>query len=362
MEERVEHSAVDSVLDEIARIASPDDAWGSAAWERLDALTKPPRSLGRLEAVAAQLASIQRTVRPTSRPAAVVVFSGDHGVVAHGVSAYPQEVTAQMVYNFATGGAAINQISRTVGAELVVYDVGVATALDDAPHVRHSKVRPGTADMTLGPAMTHEDAKRAIRVGFDAACELIARGTRVLAIGEMGIGNTTAATALACALVPAAPSDVVGPGTGLDERGIARKQSAVEQALAANAGATTDPLSTLAAVGGIEIAAMAGAVLGCARYRAVAVVDGFISTAAALVAVHLAPEARGYLIASHRSRERGHSVLLDAIGVEPLLDLDLRLGEASGAALALPLLDAACAVIGGMATFEEAGVSKAQES
>lgn len=341
-------------------IESVDTEWERKAWERLDSLTKPPRSLGRIEALAAQLAAVQRADRPVSRPAAAIVFAGDHGVVARGVSAYPQEVTSQMVRNFAAGGAAVNQLARTVGAELVVYDVGVASLLDDVPGIRHAKVRASTRDMASGPAMTIDETVQAVSVGSEAVRSLAASGgVRAVAIGEMGIGNTTAAAALVAALAGAAPADVVGPGTGLDEAGVARKISIVEEALAANRDALGEPLAVLAALGGLEIAAMAGAVIGCARHRVAAVIDGFISTAAALAAVQMCPECSGYVVASHRSKERGHSVALRALGVEPLLDLDMRLGEASGALIALPLLDAACAIIGGMATFADAGVSEA---
>lgn len=348
--------------DVLARVVSSvepiDTRWEGLAWQRLDSLTKPQRSLGRIETLAAQLSAMQRTDRPQARPAAVLVFAGDHGVVARGVSAYPQEVTAQMVRNFAAGGAAVNQLARNAGAELAVYDVGVAGPLDDLPGIRHAKVRAGTRDMTAGPAMTLDEAVQAILVGAEAVERLIAeKNVHAAAIGEMGIGNTTAAAALICAFTGASPAEVVGPGTGLDADGVARKTAAVEEALAANRVAFSDPLTALAAVGGLEIAAMAGAVIGCARHRAAAVIDGFISTAAALAATRICPHCAGYVVASHRSKERGHAVALAALGAEPLLDLDMRLGEASGAVLALPLLDAACAIIAGMATFAEAGVS-----
>ncbi|MDI6711750.1 MAG: nicotinate-nucleotide--dimethylbenzimidazole phosphoribosyltransferase [Anaerosomatales bacterium] len=341
-------------------VETVDAEWERRAWERLDSLTKPPRSLGRLEALAAQLAAVQRTDRPRSRPAAALIFAADHGVVSRGVSAYPQEVTGQMVRNFAAGGAAVNQLAGSAGAELVVYDVGVAAPLDDVAGIRHAKVRPGTQDMTAGPAMTAEEALRAVRIGIAAVEDLATRsGVRAVAIGEMGIGNTTAAAALISAFTGAAPREIVGPGTGLDAEGVARKASVVEEALAVNRSALEDPFATLAALGGLEIAAMAGAVLGCARHRVAAVIDGFISTAAALAATRICPACAGFVVASHRSKERGHAAALQALGVEPLLDLDMRLGEASGAVLALPLLDAACAVIGGMATFADAGVSEA---
>lgn len=345
----------------VSGIEAVDARWEQLAWERLDSLTKPPRSLGRIEALAAQLAAMQRTDRPASRPAAAAVFAGDHGVAARGVSAYPQEVTAQMVRNFAAGGAAVNQLARAAGAELVVYDVGVAAPLDDVHGIRHANVRFGTRDMASGPAMTLGEAARALLVGIEAVEELVTRlGVRAVAIGEMGIGNTTAAAALVSALTGVPAAEVVGPGTGLDAQGIARKTAVVEEALAVNSGSLADPLTALAAVGGLEIAAMAGAVIGCARHRAAAVIDGFISTAAALAAARICPACAGYIVASHRSKERGHAVALASLGAEPLLDLDMRLGEASGAVLALSLLDAACAIIGGMATFAEAGVSEAE--
>ncbi|MCX8008000.1 MAG: nicotinate-nucleotide--dimethylbenzimidazole phosphoribosyltransferase [Coriobacteriia bacterium] len=349
---------LDDIRSIAKRVEPVDPAWFERAWRRLDSLTKPPRSLGRLELVAAQLAAIQQTLAPASRPAAVVVFAGDHGVAAHGVSAYPQEVTAQMVANFAAGGAAINQLAKAAGAELVVYDVGVAHDLPEMPRVRHAKVRRGTADMTAGPAMTPQEARDAVLTGFHAAEALILeRGVRVLAIGEMGIANTTAASALFCGLTGIDPVSSVGAGTGLDEEGISRKAEVVRKALHTNQASLADPASALASVGGLEIAAMAGAFLACATHKAAAVLDGFISSVSALAACRICPACAGYFVSSHRSRERGHSLVLDELRIEPLLDLDLRLGEASGAALALPLIDAACAVMNGMATFAEAGVS-----
>ncbi len=354
--------AHDVLRDLSANVDAVDAEWERRAWERLDSLTKPPRSLGRLESLAAQMAAVQRTDKPRSRPAAAVVFAADHGVVARGVSAYPPEVTGQMVRNFASGGAAVNQLARSAGADLVVYDVGVAARLDDVAGIRHAKVRPGTRDMTTEPAMTPDEALQALHLGVQAVADLVSRsGVRAVAIGEMGIGNTTAASALICAFTGATPREIVGPGTGLDAEGVARKASVVEEALAVNASALRDPFATLAALGGLEIAAMSGAVIGCARHRVLAVIDGFISTAAALAAARICPTCTGYVVASHRSKERGHAAALQALGVEPLLDLDMRLGEASGAVLALPLLDAACAIIGGMATFADAGVSEATQ-
>jgi nicotinate-nucleotide--dimethylbenzimidazole phosphoribosyltransferase len=338
----------------------PIDAdWEARAWERLDSLTKPPRSLGGLEVLAARVAVAQRTTTPAVDEKAIVVMAGDHGVTAQGVSPYPSEVTAQMVGNFAAGGAAICQLAGWCGADLLVVDVGVASDLPEMTGVLDRKVAHGTNDMTLGPAMTREDAARAVLVGIEVARDLAHGGATLIGTGEMGIGNTTAASALAAVFCDVAPATVVGRGTGLDDEGVARKTAAIESAIAVNAPDAGDPLGVLAAVGGLEIAGLAGVVLGAAEQGVCVVVDGFIAGAAALVALRLAPAARGYVLTSHRSVEPGHVAVLDAIGVPPVLELEMRLGEGSGAALAMGLVDAACRVMSGMATFAEAGVSGA---
>jgi len=343
----------------IASVAPVDAAFADVAWARLDSLTKPPRSLGRLEELAARVAVVQRSERPVASSMAIVLMAGDHGVVAEGVSPYPQEVTVQMVANFSAGGAAINQLARHAGARLVLVDVGVAGDTSAFEGVRQAKVAPGTANMARGAAMTREQAAEAILVGAEVARELIADGVRLIGTGEMGIGNTTAAAALTAALTGAAVTAVVGRGTGLDDAGVARKATVIERALAANTIDTTDPLGVLAAVGGLEIAGMVGVMLGAAAGGACTVSDGFISGVSALVATALAPETAGYLFPSHRSLEPGHSVVLKALEMEPVLQFEMRLGEGTGAALAMTIIDASCQVMSGMATFAEAGVSGA---
>ncbi len=347
------------LADLIGSLAWVDREGYDRAWARLDRLTKPPRSLGALERLAARLAAIQGTTRPSAEPAAIVVMAGDHGVADQGVSAYPREVTVQMVANFAHGGAAINQLAAHAGADLVVVDVGCAQDTTALPGVRQAKVRSGTGDITLGPAMTREECLKAIRAGADIARELASTGVRIVGVGEMGIGNTTAAGAVVAALAGVHPSLVAWRGTGLDDEGVARKVSVIERALAVNDVRAEDPIGVLAGVGGLEIAGIVGVMLGCAQTRTPCVVDGFITGAAALAACALAPAVSDHLVQSHLSAERGHRVVIDAIGLEPMLRLDMRLGEGSGAALAISLARAACAVMNGMATFDEAGVSEA---
>lgn len=342
----------------ISTIVSPDPAFASAAWERLDTLTKPPRSLGRLEDLAARMAVIQGTVRPVASPMAIVLMAGDHGVVAEGVSPYPQEVTWQMVANFSAGGAAINQLAAHVGAQLVLVDVGVAGDVRSIPGVRHAKVRAATRNMAEGAAMTREEAAQAILVGVHVASELASAGVRVIGTGEMGIGNTTAAAALTSAYAGVAPDAVVGRGTGLDDDGVAHKARVVARALEINRVDELDALGVLAAVGGLEIAGLSGVFIGAALAGVTAVSDGFISGAALMAAVRMCPATASYVLPSHRSVEPGHTHVLSDLGLEPVLELDMRLGEGTGAALAMGIIDAACRVMSGMATFGDAGVSE----
>jgi nicotinate-nucleotide--dimethylbenzimidazole phosphoribosyltransferase len=318
-------------------IEPADASAAAAARAELDAKTKPRGSLGRLEDLACRLAAI----RPELGRAVVVVAAADHGVADEGVSAYPREVTRQMLANFAGGGAAVSVLARLAGAEVRVIDVGVG--------------RP-TANIALGPAMTRADAESLVTDGIALAREL---GAGVVALGEMGIANSTVASALAAALLPADPASVCGRGTGLDDAGVAHKVDVVSRALAANRVDRDDPLGVLAALGGAELALLAGLALGCAAERTVVLLDGFISSTAALVAARLVPAARDAMVAAHRSPEPGHALVLDALGLEPLLEIGLRLGEGSGAALALPLLRAAAAIRSEMATFESAGVTDA---
>ena len=341
----------------IERIPLVDEAAYAAAQDAYDGKTKPRGSLGRLEALGCRIAAIRGAV-PATLEAAVVVAAADHGVAAEGVSAYPQEVTAQMVLNFAAGGAAINVLARQAGARLIVVDAGVVVPVEHEL-VRPLRLGPGTANIAVGPAMTVGLATLGIESGVRLAEELADEGVDVVALGEMGIGNTTSASALAARLLGVEPALVCGRGTGLDDEGVSRKIATVERALAVNTAGAGDPLAVLAELGGFEIAVLAGVALGCAARNAVVVLDGFITGAAALVAVALAPDAAGAMIASHRSPEPGHRLILDRLGLEPVLDLGLRLGEGSGAALALPLLRASIAVLNEMATFGDAGVTDA---
>jgi nicotinate-nucleotide--dimethylbenzimidazole phosphoribosyltransferase len=313
-----------------------------------DAKTKPRGSLGRLEELGCRLAAIRGFV-PRSLEAAIVVAAADHGVAREGVSAYPPEVTAQMVANFAAGGAAVNVLAGQAGARLILVDAGVAVPFDHAA-VRSVRLGPGTENLAEGPAMTAEQARRGLEAGKKLADEL--RDVDVLALGDMGIGNTTSASALTAALLGVDPALVCGRGTGLDDAGVARKIETVRRGLEANRGA--DPL---AAVGGFELVFLAGLAVGCAANRTAVLLDGFITSAAALAATRIDAAVFDVLIGSHRSPEPGHTLVLEALGLEPLLDLELRLGEGAGAALALPLLRAAVAILEEMATFDVAGVT-----
>jgi nicotinate-nucleotide--dimethylbenzimidazole phosphoribosyltransferase len=346
-------------FDDAARaVVDVDAAAAAAAAARHDRLTKPPGSLGRLEAAGARLCAIAGTCPPpVPQPAAVAVFAGDHGVLAEGVTPWPREVTAQMVANFCAGGAAVNVLARHVGASVTVVDVGVATELPvaEARGLERRNVRRGTANLAAGPAMSAEEAARALDVGAEVAASLVAGGARCLLTGDMGIGNTTPSAALVAALTGRPAAEVTGRGTGIDDERLARKRAVVAAAAARVRGAA--PLEVLASVGGLEIAALAGYVVGGAAARVPVVLDGVIACAAALVADALVPACAGYLFAGHRSSEPGASVALDHLGLEPFVDLDLRLGEGTGACLALPLLQAAAKVLAEMATFDSAGVS-----
>jgi nicotinate-nucleotide--dimethylbenzimidazole phosphoribosyltransferase len=343
-----------------------DPAWLQRAAAYQATLTMPAGALGRLLDLGRQLCAIQETLTPVAEPATVVVMAADHGVVAEGVSAYPQEVTAQMVANFLRGGAAINVLARRVGARLLVVDMGVngSLSLDAACATGgwvSAPVAPGTANMLRGPAMTSAQMRQAVEAGRQIVRDyLVPQGVRVVALGEMGIGNTTSASALAAALTGQDARAVTGRGTGVDEPGWQRKAAVVEQALVIHFGGRrvpADPLVALTAVGGFEIAGLVGAALEAAARRLVVVLDGFISTTAGLVAARLEPACRGYFVAGHRGVEPGHRAVLETLELVPLLDLELRLGEGTGAALALPLIQAAADVMRDMATFTGAGVS-----
>ncbi len=346
---------VDTTVD---NITSLNEVAMEAARARQDTLTKPLGSLGRLEDLSVMLAGMFGDPIPRINRKSVILAAADHGVVAEGVSAYPQEVTPQMVYNFLRGGAGINVLARHAGADIVVLDAGVAADLEPNPLLRSVKVAYGTANMAVGPAMTREQAIRCLEIGIDAAREQIGEGADLIACGDMGIGNTTASSAITSVITGADPAVTTGRGTGLDDPGLEHKVEVIRRAIEVNQPNRADGLDVLTKVGGLEIGVLAGAMLGTAASNRPVVVDGFISGAAALIAWLISPPARDYFIAAHQSVEPGHRVGLDAMGLTPLLDMGMRLGEGTGAALAMHLIEAASLCMAEMATFAEAGVSE----
>ena len=347
-----------SLLDDtLASIKPVDGTLEAAARARLDSLTKPPGSLGYLEDIAVRYCLATGTTEPRVGGKAIFTFAGDHGVVEEGVSAYPKEVTPQMVANMLRGGAAVNVLAGHAGADVRVVDMGVDADLSGAPDLIDRKVRRGTANIARGPAMTEGEATRALEAGIDLARGAAGEGATLLGAGDMGIANTTPSAALFAALLPCAPEEITGRGTGIDDRGLARKVGVVRQALQVNAPLLGTPLGCLAAVGGLEIAGIAGMALGAAASAVPMVVDGFISSAGALVACRMSEAVRGYLFFSHLSEEAGHAVFLERFGARPILDLGMRLGEGTGAALAMTVIEAAVKVYSDMATFDSAGVS-----
>ena len=344
--------------DVVKQIQPVDEAVAEEARARQDQLTKPPGSLGRLEDLGIRLAAIQGTVKPKVT-GGVVVFAADHGVTEAGVSAFPKAVTEQMVLNFLNGGAAVNALAGVAGAELLTVDVGVDADFAEHPKLLQRKVVRGTQNFLEQPAMTSEQVGQALSVGVEAANRMIDGGANVLVGGDMGIGNTTPAAALTAVLTGKSVQDVTGRGTGVDDEGLKRKIEVIEQALEKHQPDAGEPLDVLAKVGGLEIAALTGFYLGAAARGTAVVLDGFIVTSAALVAAAVKPEAKDYFFASHTSQEPGHRVQLETLGLTPLFDLGLRLGEGTGGVLALPLLASAAAVLSEMATFAEAGVSGA---
>ena len=340
------------------RIVAPDGAAGLQAQWALDRLTKPAGSLGRLEELARRLSEMSGQFPPQARRCVIFTFAADHGVVAEGVSAYPQIVTAQMVENFLQGGAAVSVLARHVGAPVVVADLGVASLLPAHPGIVSRRIGPGTRNMAKGPAMTREEALAAIEVGIGLVYAERGNGLDVIGTGEMGIGNTTAASAVVAALTGAPAASVTGTGTGVDEEGRLRKIAVIERALAVNRPDLGDGVDVLAKVGGFEIAGLCGVILAGAAWRIPVILDGFIAGAAAMAAVRLKPDARHYLIASHRSTEPGQSHVLNALGLDPYLDLQMRLGEGTGSALCIGLAKAATKILGEMATFKSAGVTE----
>ena len=342
----------------IEQIQPLDINFLNAARARQDQLTKPQGALGRLESLSIQIAGVCRQVRPRINQPVIITMAGDHGITRQGVSAYPSEVTPQMVHNFLLGGAAINVLARHVGARVVVVDMGVASDLPAHPELTNCKVAHSTQDFSQGAAMTREQAQRAIEAGIEIAMREIDAGADLIGTGDMGIGNTTPSSAIVAAITKRSVAEVPGRGTGVDDAGLSRKIAMIEQALKINQPNMNDGLDVLSKVGGFEIGGLAGVMIGAASRRVPVVIDGFISGAAALIAYTIAPSVHPYLIAAHRSVEIGHRVMLDHLKLHPLFDLDLRLGEGTGAALGISLCIAACKILDEMATFADAGVAE----
>ncbi len=346
------------ILDEtISLIKPPDPRIMENAQARLDDLTKPRGSLGRLEELAKQIAGITGSLKPALDRKAVLVMAGDHGVAQEGVSAYPREVTMQMVLNFLAGGAAINVLARHIGAEVYVVDMGVAAGFDPHPGLIDRKVASGTASMTSGPAMDKKQAVISIEGGIGAAGALIDNGFNIIGAGDMGIGNTTAASAITSVICGADAGMVTGLGTGIEASGLEKKIKTIEKAISINNPDPGDGIDVLSKVGGFEIGGIAGAILCCAARNIPVVIDGFISTAGALIANAVEPGSSAYMIPSHCSVERGHRIALSHLGLKPLFDLDMRLGEGTGAAIGISIAEAAVKIMDEMATFSSAGVS-----
>lgn len=328
------------------------------ARRRQDSLTKPQGSLGQLESLSIQIAGIKGNPRPRVIHRVIFTLAGDHGVTQEAVSAYPSEVTPQMVHNFLRGGAGINVLGRHVGARVVVADLGVASVLERHPDLRDKKVAMSTQNMAEGPAMSRQEAIRSIEAGIELVEDELPKGIDILGTGDMGIGNTTSSSAIAAALTGADVTTVTGRGTGLDDEGWDRKVRVIQRALEINRPDPKDAIDVLSKVGGFEIGGIAGVMLAGAEHRIPVVIDGFISGAAALIATSLSPQVKPYLIASHQSAEQGHKIILEYLGLKPLLNLDLRLGEGTGAALGIFLVEASLRILDEMATFAEAGVSE----
>ncbi|WP_372661509.1 nicotinate-nucleotide--dimethylbenzimidazole phosphoribosyltransferase [Cohnella sp.] len=341
----------------IERIQIPSEATRNEALRYLDTLTKPPGSLGRLEELAVQLAGITGVLPLTVMKKAVVVMAADHGVCEEGVSAFPQEVTPQMVMNFLNGGAAINVLSRQAGADVICVDIGVNADMEHEALLSR-KVRRGTGNIARGEAMSREEAIASMSHGISIVEELVQKGYQLFATGEMGIGNTTPSAALLSVLTGIDVELAVGRGTGIDDNGLKRKQDTVKKAIEVNSPDPSDPLDALSKLGGLEIAGLVGVILGAAVHGCPVVIDGFIASIAALIAVRLAPLSREYMIPSHISHENGHRLLLEQLGLEPMMDLKMRLGEGTGAALIFNLIDAAVLIMNEMATFDGAGISR----
>ncbi len=348
---------MDKINHAIASIKPLDKGAMEEAKVRQDSLTKPQGALGQLESLPIQVAGIKGNPRPRIAQKVIFTLTADHGVAQEGVSAYPSEVTPQMVYNFLRGGAGINVLSRLVSARVVVADLGVASVLERHSELKDKKVAMGTQNMAKGPAMSRKEAIRSIEAGIELVEEELTRGIDILGTGDMGIGNTTPSSAITAVIIGADVATVTGRGTGLDDEGLKRKVNIIQRALDVNRPDPKDPIDVLSKVGGFEIGGIAGVILAGAKNRIPVVIDGFVSGAAALIATGLSPLVKPYLIASHQSAEIGHKIILEYLDLKPLLNLDLRLGEGTGAALGIFLVEASLRILDEMATFAEAGVS-----
>jgi nicotinate-nucleotide--dimethylbenzimidazole phosphoribosyltransferase len=345
----------------LSEIKPLDEKAMAEARKRQDDLTKPQGSLGQLESLSIQLAGIKGNLRPRIIHKVIFTLAADHGVTKEGVSAYPSEVTPQMVYNFLRGGAAINVLGRHIGARVVIADLGVASVLERHPDLSDRKVAMGTENIAKGPAMSKEEAIRSIETGIELVEEELSKGLDILGTGDMGIGNTTASSAITAVLTGVDVAAVTGRGTGVDDKGWEKKVKVIQKALEQNRPDPKDAIDVLSKVGGFEIGGIAGVILAGARYRIPVVLDGFISGAAALISASLSPQVKPFLIASHQSVEEGHRIILDHLGLKPLLNLGLRLGEGTGAALGISLVEASLKILDEMATFSEAGVSEKEQ-
>ena len=348
-------------LDRILKSIKPlDSVAREAARRRQNSLTKPHGSLGRLEELSIQIAGIRGEATPKLEHKVIITMAADHGVVAEGVTLYPQEVTRQMVFNFLKGGAAINVLANQIGARVIVVDMGVIGGFEPLPGLLCKMMDFGTKNMAQEPAMTHQQAVDTIEAGIDIFEGEMKKGLDIIGTGDMGLGNTTASSAISAAISGKSVREVTGRGTGIDDKQLAHKVEVIERALSVNKPDPKDPIDVLAKVGGFEIGGLAGVILAGAAHRVPVVIDGFISGAAALIATGLSPQVKDYLIAAHVSSETGHKPLLDFLGLKPLLDLNMRLGEGTGAALGIFLAEASVRILGQMATFAEAGVSEAE--
>lgn len=343
--------------DTIGKISPVKEEFIEKAQKRLDNLTKPPGSLGRLEEIARRLVAITENMMPSLDKKAVFTFAGDHGVTEEGISAYPKEVTPQMVLNFLRGGAGINVLARHAGADVVVVDIGVDYDFGDVPGLLDMKVMRGTKNMAKGPAMTRDEAIKCVETGIEIANGYAKKGYKIFGTGDMGIGNTTPSSAIAAVLTGKPASEVTGRGTGISAESLGKKVAVIEAAIKLNRPDPGDAVDVLAKIGGTEIGGIAGVILGAASNRVPVVIDGFISTAGALIAYCIEPKTKDYMFAAHNSVEIGHKAMLEKIGLKPILDLDMRLGEGTGAALAMHIIEAGLKIYKEMATFGEAGVT-----